>query len=454
MTETPPRRILLVDDDADILAGLGALLVHTGWEIESASSGREALRKFDAFGPDVVLLDVMLPDLSGLEVLEQIKAASELTAVVMMSGVGTIDQAVRAMKAGAETFVAKPVDFDTLEAILEQGSRIVETRRQLAVLRRSAASGAGTKVFAGVSAAARTIDHLIAQVAPSATPVLLTGESGTGKGVVTRLIHERSDRAGKTFVDLNCAGLSRELLESELFGHERGAFTDASATKQGLFEIAGTGTLFLDEIGEMEPAIQARLLKAIEEKRFRRVGGVRELKADFRLIAATNRKLDEEVAAGRFRRDLFYRLNVVSIALPPLRQRAEDVPILVEEILRSLAPELGSRRVRVSDRAMAKLAQYPWPGNVRELRNVLERALLLHRGEELRADDIVLEGGGGIDAGAGVPQNEWDIRPLEEVEREYVRQAVDATGGNVRSAARRLGVSPGTVYAKLGKEKK
>ncbi|HVR42618.1 MAG TPA: sigma-54 dependent transcriptional regulator [Thermoanaerobaculia bacterium] len=443
------RRILVVDDDADVVAGLGALLEHAGWSVETAATGREAFRKFEEFSPDLVLLDVMLPDMPGLEVLDQIKGESESTAVVMMSGMGTIDMAVQAMKMGAETFVSKPCDFDSLEVVLEQSARMIETRRELAALRRS--SVPRQSGFTGVSSEARRIEQLIGQVASATSPVLLTGESGTGKGVVARMIHLRSERSRAPFVDLNCAGFSRELLESELFGHERGAFTDARTAKPGLFEIAGNGVVFLDEIGEMELAMQGRLLKAIEEKRFRRIGGLREIKADFRLIAATNRDLEADVAAGRFRQDLFYRLNVVAIRIPPLRERLDDVPILVDHLLRELGSELGARgAASLSERAMARLQNYPWPGNVRELRNVLERALLVRRGEEIRVEDLLLGTGAAVpSAGLSEPENEWDIRPLDQIQSDYVRKAVDATGGNIRSAARRLGISPSTVYARL-----
>ncbi|MGZ7081316.1 MAG: sigma 54-interacting transcriptional regulator, partial [Thermoanaerobaculia bacterium] len=253
------------------------------------------------------------------------------------------------------------------------------------------------------------------------------------------------------FVDLNCAGLSKELLESELFGHERGAFTNAMNTKPGLFEIAGDGTLFLDEIGEMEPTIQARLLKALEEKRFRRVGGVRDLSANFRLIAATNRDLAAETAAGRFRTDLYYRLNVVRVKMPPLRERLEDLPLLVAEILRPLGKELGRPVPPVSARAMKKLASYPWPGNVRELRNVLERALLTLGTDEVRTEDLVLEASSAaVPAKSGsLPTEEWEIQALDEVVGQYVAAAVKAAGGNMRKAARQLQISPSTLYARL-----
>ncbi|HEX8155126.1 MAG TPA: sigma-54 dependent transcriptional regulator, partial [Thermoanaerobaculia bacterium] len=328
------NRILIVDDDPQIAAGLSALL-SLDWEVRTADTGRTALTTFSEFSPDVVLLDVQLPDTSGIELLYQLKMYSETTAVIMMSGVGNIDRVIESMKLGAETFLQKPFDYDTLTLTLEQVTRIIATRRELIALRRSGEEK--VERLPGLSAPIAHLNEILGQISRAPSPVLIEGESGTGKGVMARLIHNRSPRARAPFVDLNCAGLSKELLESELFGHERGAFTNAMNTKPGLFEIAGDGTLFLDEIGEMELTVQARLLKALEEKRFRRVGGIRDLRADFRLVAATNRDLVKEVAEGRFRGDLYYRLNVVKLRMPPLRERLEDLPILVEEILRPLA---------------------------------------------------------------------------------------------------------------------
>ena len=438
-------RIMIVDDDPDILAGLESLLLDAGWEVTTASSGKDAFRKFDDAAPDVVLLDVNLPDHSGLDVLEHIKSRAESTAVIVMSGVGTIDIAVEAMKRGAETFLSKPYDFATLEVLLDRVSSTIATRRELEAFRR--AQGRGPRTFPGVSKAAKELNEIISKVADAPSPVLLEGESGSGKGIVARMIHDSSNRSKAPFVDLNCAGLSRELLESELFGHEKGAFTDAAAAKPGLFEIAAHGSVFLDEIGELELSIQARLLKALEEKRFRRVGGVRDIVVDMRLIAATNRDIGAEVAEGRFRKDLFYRLNVVRIVVPPLRERIEDVPILANVLLAELSEEMGARKVRLSERALAKLMDYDWPGNVRELRNVLERGMLMNRGEELHVEDLRLDAA----ALAGASGAATEIRPLDAHITEYVQKCVDAAGGNIREAARRLQVSPSTIYARLRK---
>jgi DNA-binding NtrC family response regulator len=450
MTETSVRqRLLIVDDDPNVVAGLEALLIDE-WDVKTAATAREARSVFAEFSPDVVLLDMNLPDGNGVDVLHDLKMYSEAVSVIMMSGVGTIDSVVESMKLGAETFLQKPFDYSLLSLTLEQVSRIVRTRRELIALRRGDSSDLDR--LPGLSPAVQNLNQLLAQIARAVSPVLIEGDSGTGKGVFARLIHNRSPRARAPFVDLNCAGLSKELLESELFGHERGAFTNAMNTKQGLFEIASDGTLFLDEIGDMDVTVQARLLKAIEEKRFRRVGGIRDLTTNLRLIAATNRDLGADVAAGRFRGDLYYRLNVVRVRMPALRERLEDIPLLVEVILRPLAKEMGRPVPPVSARAMKRLAGYPWPGNVRELRNVLERAMLTMTGKEIASEDLLLESDSKSMAKAGgLPAADWEIRPLDDVIADYVNASVNAAEGNVRKAARQLQISPSTLYARMRK---
>ena len=444
------QRLLIVDDDPNIVAGLAALLSDE-WDVKTALTGREARGIFADFSPDVVLLDMQLPDTDGVELLHDLKMYSEAVSVIMMSGVGTIDRVVESMKLGAETFLQKPFDDSTLQLTLAQVSRIAATRREIIALRRGD-SNDGERL-PGISPAVENLNQLLTQIARAPSPVLIEGDSGTGKGVFARLIHNRSPRARAPFVDLNCAGLSKELLESELFGHERGAFTNAMNTKPGLFEIASDGTLFLDEIGDMDISVQARLLKAIEEKRFRRVGGIRDLTANFRLIAATNRDLGKDVTAGRFRGDLFYRLNVVRVRMPPLRERLEDIPLLVDVILRPLAKEMGRPAPAVSPRALKKLESYPWPGNVRELRNVLERAMLTMAAKEIRSEDLFLESDtAAIETkSGGLPTADWEIRPLDDIVADYVTAAVDAAGGNVRKAARQLQISPSTLYARMKK---
>jgi two-component system nitrogen regulation response regulator NtrX len=442
------QRVLIVDDDSGVVAGLEALL-SGDWDVRTAMTGREALTTFADFSPDVVLLDVQLPDFSGIDLLHQFKMYSETTAVIMMSGAGSLDSVVETMKLGAETFLPKPFDYDTLRLTLQQVSKMVSTQKQLIALRRAESKETG---LPGASPAIIQLNEILGQIARAPSPVLIEGESGTGKGVMARLIHNRSPRARAPFVDLNCAGLSKELLESELFGHERGAFTNATNTKPGLFEIAGDGTLFLDEIGEMELTVQARLLKAIEDKRFRRVGGTRDIRADFRLLAATNKDLLAEVTAGRFRGDLYYRLNVVKLRMPALRERLEDLPILLQELIKSIGKEIGRPVPKISPRAIKKLSTYPWPGNVRELRNVLERAMLTLTGDEIRSEDLIIEneGSGGIGAkNGGLPVEEWEIQPLDRVIAAYVAASVTAAGGNVRKAARQLEISPSTLYSRL-----
>jgi DNA-binding NtrC family response regulator len=444
------QRLLIVDDDESVVAALTALLEDT-YDVHSATTGRAAVQKF-AETPDLVLLDIQLPDTSGIELLKQFKAYDESVPVVMISGMGTFGQVVEAMKNGAESFLQKPFDYDTLQLTLASLNRTIATRRELTALRRGDAQE--LERIPGISPAIQVLNTTVSEIARASSPVLIDGESGTGKGVLAKLIHRRSPRVAGPFVDLNCAGLSRELLESELFGHERGAFTGATTSKPGLFEIANSGTVFLDEIGEMDLTIQARLLKAVEEKKFRRVGGVRDLSANFRLVAATNRDLPDDVDTGRFRRDLYYRLNVVNVHLPPLRERLEDIPILVDVILPPLAKELGLPRVTVSPRALDKLTKYPFPGNIRELRNVLERALLRIQGSEIRSEDLLLstnEPSSITPAGGGLPTSEWEIRPLDDVMSDYVTASVKAVDGNMRKASRLLQISPSTLYSKVKK---
>jgi DNA-binding NtrC family response regulator len=444
------QRLLIVDDDPNVVAGLQALLADE-WEVKTALTAREGRAVFADFSPDVVLLDMNLPDGNGVDVLHDLKMYSEAVSVIMMSGVGTVDSVVESMKLGAETFLQKPFDYSLLSLTLDQVARMVATRRELIALRRGDANE--QERLPGLSPTVQNLNQLLGQIARAPSPVLIEGDSGTGKGVFARLIHNRSPRSRAPFVDLNCAGLSKELLESELFGHERGAFTNAMNTKQGLFEIAADGTLFLDEIGEMDVTVQARLLKAIEDKRFRRVGGIRDLTANFRLVAATNRDLAAEVAANRFRADLYYRLNVVRVRMPPLRERIEDIPLLVDVILRPLSKELGRPAPAVSARALKKLQNYAWPGNVRELRNVLERAMLTMTGKEIVNEDLLLESDTKSLAktSGGMPSADWEIRALDDVVADYVTASVTAAGGNVRKAARQLQISPSTLYARMKK---
>ncbi len=442
--------LLIVDDEASLRDFLSIVFEGEGWHVEAAPSLGDARAALQRGEPDVVLCDLMLPDGSGIDLIREVKASLPSVAFVMITAHTSTKSAIDALKAGAIDYIAKPFDIEELKIVVRKAVERKELEDENVHLRTALEERFTFSNIIGRSPKMQEIFSIVQRIARTQSTVLISGESGTGKELIARAIHYNSDRRGK-FVSINCGALPETLLESELFGHERGAFTNATTTKPGLFEIAGEGTLFLDEIGEMPLALQARLLKAIEEKRFRRVGGTRDIRADFRLVAATNRDLNAEVTAGRFRADLYYRLNVVRLRLPPLRERMEDLPILVEEILRPLAKELGRPVPRITARAMQKLQSFAWPGNVRELRNVLERALLTLHGDEIRNEDLVLESAASPipSSGGGLPAEEWDIQPLDDVIARYVSAAVDATGGNVRKAARQLKISPSTLYARL-----
>jgi DNA-binding NtrC family response regulator len=399
---------------------------------------------FERLRPDVVILDLHLPDMSGLEVLERLRASG--AAVILMTGQGDIETAVRAMQLGAENFLTKPVDMTHLAAATLRVAEKVRLSRQNALLRARGHLTEGLETI-GVSPAMRELARQVGLLASSEnSTVLLTGESGTGKGWVARIIHHLSARSAGPFVEVNCGGLSAAFLDSELFGHEKGAFTDANERRQGLFELADGGAIFLDEIGELGIELQAKLLKVLETKTFRRLGGTQELKVDVRLIAATNRDLSADVKAGRFREDLFYRLSVLPVHLPSLRERSrEDRLALLTRILAGLRTELAGRPGSCSTEALDRLLNAPWPGNVREMRNVLERAMILAQGssvigvEHLPAD---LRRGSGADR-RHVPQ------ALAEVERHHIERTLRAHGGNRTRAAQELGISRATLINKI-----
>ena len=436
--------LLLIDDDEDVLRAVGAYFERLGSEVHRALTGDEGVEAFDRTRPDVVILDLNLPDRPGLEVLEQLKARG--AAVLLLTGHGDIETAVRAMQLGAENFLTKPVDMTHLAAATARVTEKVRLARQNALLRARHLHGADLESF-GVSPAMRELERQIGLLAASErTTVLLTGESGTGKGWAARLIHQLSPRAAGPFVKVNCGGLSATFLDSELFGHEKGAFTDAKERKQGLFELADGGTIFLDEIGDLAPELQPKLLKVLETKTFRRLGGTRELSVDVRLIAATNRDLQGGVTNGRFREDLFYRLSVMPLHLPPARERSrEDRLALLTRLLAELRPQLPGCPAECSAEALDRLLAAPWPGNVREMRNVLERAMILARGqpavavEHLPAD--LRKGGTG--------ERRHQPQTLAEIERVQIERALRYHGGNRTRAALELGISRATLINKI-----
>jgi DNA-binding NtrC family response regulator len=391
---SPRGRLLVVDDESTARRALATLLTDDGYQVETAGSGEEALERLAAFAPDVLLTDVRMPGMDGVELLAQARTLDPTLVVVVMTAFGTVKDAMRAMKAGAEHYITKPVDLDELLLVLERVFRQRALQREAGLLRARVRAAHRFENLLGTSAPMQALFKTILQVAPSRATVLLTGESGTGKERVAQAIHEASPRASGPFVKLHCAALAETLLESELFGHEKGAFTGAVARREGRFRLAHGGTLFLDEISEISPGLQVKLLRVLQERSFERVGGNETLKVDVRIIAATNRDLERLVKEGRFREDLFYRLNVVGLVLPPLRQRREDIPLLAEHFLRRFADEAGKPLTGFTAEAMAALQGHPWVGNVRELENAIERAVVLASGTQVQVEHLSLPGGG------------------------------------------------------------
>ena len=439
--------ILLIDDDADVLRAVGDYFDEIGYEVGRADAAEAGFEAFDRMRPDVVILDLHLPDVGGLEVLERLRSLGG--SVILLTGQGDIETAVRAMQLGAEHFLTKPVDLSHLAAAAARVCDKVRLARHNALLRQQAHGNNGLESL-GVSPAIRELGRQVELLAASErSTVLLTGESGTGKGWMARVIHHLSPRASRPFVDVTCGGVSATLLESELFGHEKGAFADAKARRQGLLELADRGTVFLDEIGDLAPDVQARLLKLLEANTFRRLGGTRDIPVDLRVVAATNRDLAAEVRAGRFREDLYSRLSVLPLHLPALRERArEDRLALVTRILADLAPQMPGCPSATSAEALDRLVSAAWPGNVREMRNVVERAMILARGvaqigvEHLPAD---LRRGGGTGGGGGRHQPQ----ALAEVERVHIEKTLRFHGGNRTRAAHELGISRATLINKI-----
>ncbi|HHQ47457.1 MAG TPA: sigma-54-dependent Fis family transcriptional regulator, partial [Acidobacteria bacterium] len=375
-----PESILIVDDEPGIRELLGQILGDEGYETQAVGSGEEALALLEQELFDLVLLDIWLPGVNGVEVLKRLKATGSDIPVIVISGHASAEQAVAAIQAGAHDFLEKPLSYDRVVVSVRNALKQSRLERRVqAVLER----GVGPRLT-GSSPLVQELRRQISTAGPTDGRVLITGANGTGKEVVARLLHANSKRASGPFVALNCAAIPSELIESELFGHMKGAFTGAVEAKRGKFELADGGTLFLDEVGDMSLLTQAKLLRVLQEQRFTRLGGSREISVDVRVIAATNKSLEDEIAAGRFRQDLFYRLNVIPIVVPSLAERHQDIPELVEELMAEIVAETGARPKRFSEEAMARLTAYPWPGNVRELRNVVERLVIMVPDEEIR----------------------------------------------------------------------
>jgi two-component system, NtrC family, response regulator AtoC len=445
----PNATVLVVDDEELIRWSLMERLKGEGYQVSEADRGAAALEKL-AEGVDLVLLDYKLPDTDGVTVLRKIKEFDQDILVILLTAYATVETAVEAMKLGAYHFANKPFNLDDVVATVERALETTRLRREVRQYRTNAARPYTLHSIVGASDSVTALRHMVARVATSpASTVLLTGESGTGKDLVAKIIHYASDRAARPFMNITCSALPENLLESELFGHERGAFTDARLQKRGLLETADGGTVFLDEIAEMVPALQAKLLRFLEEKAFKRVGGASDIHVDVRVVAATNRNLEEEVAKGRFRSDLYYRLNVLPMSLPPLRTHPEDVPLLVEYFIDGFNTEFRKRVLGASPAAYTVLEQYGWPGNVRELRNVVERAMLLSDSQRLEAKDFAA-----LTATAASAQDfELPAKgvDLEDLERSLVIQALRRSGGNQTKAAALLGLNRDQIRYRIEK---
>ncbi len=454
--------VLIVDDEMNIRRVLAAMLKRDGYEVTTAGDGEQALAVLQKTPVHVVVTDLVMPKVGGMELLKRVSADYPDVPVILITAHGSVDSAVAALKAGAFDYVTKPFEQEELRKVIAKAARANDLERQNV----HEGSGDGERPpLVGESPAMRTIYDMVARVADSPSTVLITGESGTGKELIAKALHRGSARRDKPLIKVNCAAIPKDLVESELFGYEKGAFTGAVGSKPGRFELADGGTLFLDEIGEIPVEIQVKLLRALQESEFERVGGIKTLKVDVRLIAATNRDLKALIAEGRFREDLFYRLAVVPIALPPLRERREDIPHLVRHFIEKYDRRLGKKVEGIEEEALQLLLGYAWPGNIRELENLMERSVLFADGPRIEASalpDTLREKGaaapvpiaavgplGAIAAPSGASMKEIVRQAQAELERELITRALEETGGNVTRAAKRLQISRKSLQVKM-----
>ena len=469
---TSGSTVLIVDDERTLARAVKAFLEEAGYGAEVAGDGEQALDLLQSLKPDVVFADVRLPGMSGIDLLRRIREFDPAIPVIIMTAYGTIEGAVEAVKLGAFDYMKKPVDLEELKLLADRARENAVLKQELSYYRRRAASEVP---FAGILGTSPSIVAVMDQVRQIAAleeipPVLITGETGTGKGLVARTLHKSGSRAGKPFIDVNCTALPANLMEAELFGYERGAFTDAKESKLGLFEAAEGGFIFLDEVGDLELALQGKLLRAIEDRTVRRVGGIRDRRVDVRILAATNRNLEREVQQNLFRGDLYFRLAVILLHLPPLRERGEDAVLLAKHFLQRLSGKYSKDVRRIDGRARDAILAYPWPGNVRELSHVIERAVLWSRGDTLTLEDLSLPdsphpGPAGEDRAGAVtspdprtpatqavpselPESGGD---LTHWERTMIERAMREAGGNQTRAAQRLGITRDTLRYRLKK---
>lgn len=438
-------KVFVVDDEEPFRRLLKKELTRKGFAVDTAPDGKEALRVLKENSYDVVLLDILMPGMDGITLLGRLKGDPAAPAIVVLTGNATIETAVEAMKNGAFDYLTKPYKLDELEIIVNRAYEYRRLNRKSRMLEQALIRKEPPQELIGNSAAVRDILALVQKIAPTDSTVLIAGESGTGKELIANTIWRQSRRSDKPFTALNCANLSESLMESELFGHEKGAFTTAYQTKYGIVEVADKGTLLLDEIAEMPLSLQAKLLRFLDSGEFRRVGGTKPFQVDIRVIASTNKHLEELVRRGDFREDLFYRLNVINITVPPLRDRKEDIPGLASHFLRLYAQRL-SRDVRdIRPEAMQRLLSHLWPGNVRELENVMERAVILCESDAIGAEDL------SVPAAAPLPSGSGPLPLLEEMERDYIMRVLEEADGNQSRASRILGINRKTLYLKLKK---
>ncbi len=444
-----PKRVLVVDDERGVREALRQILEYEGIEVRTAASGDEALKALPEFHPHLILLDVKMAGMDGLETLAKVRETDSGVYVVMISGHGTIQTAVEATQLGAYDFLEKPLDTDRILLTLRHALDHVDLSSEYERLR---ATVTDRYEIVGSSRAIHELLVVIEKVAPTPARVLITGENGSGKELVARAIHRRSPRVDKPFVEVNCAAIPSELIESELFGHMKGSFTGAFADRPGKFEQADGGTLFLDEVGDMSAAAQAKVLRALEEGVVTRIGATKAVKVDVRVVAATNKSLEDEIAAGRFREDLYYRLNVVPVEVPPLRTRRDDVPRLVEKFGNDFAAGTAFKIKRFDHKAIEALAQRDWPGNVRELRNAVERLLILSAGDTISAADVARLGGLPQDSALGdLMQCETFDAFKQEAERAFLLGKLAENAWNVSETARKLAMPRSNLYKKIEK---
>ena len=437
------ERVLIVEDEETIRQAIASFLEAKGFETVTAADCQEAERCVRSLRPDVAVLDYNLPDGNALDLMSRLRSADASLPFIVLTGFGSIDLAVQAVKQGAEQFLTKPADLPTLAVLIQ---RIVENQRnrQRQIAEKARRGRDQMNPFLGKSPAIQRMSGLAHRVASTDSSVLILGETGTGKGVLAHWLHEHSARSAEAFVDLNCGGFTRDLLETELFGHEKGAFTGAVQAKVGLLEIAHKGTVFLDEIGDVDVQVQPKLLKVLEDKQFRRLGDVRYRRVDIRLIAATHHDMAGLMRGKSFRSDLYFRISTIPLTMPPLRERVDDIPFLANYFLERLAVDLGASETELSPRAITSLQSYPWPGNIRELRNVLERAILLSGNRALTERDL------NFDTTPEIEQRQTGFgRTLDQVEREYIEEVLLRESWRVEAAAKRLGIPRSSLYQKI-----